>query len=89
MIDILAYAKSLHCRICNCHVIAEGVESDHAAVRLDLILTSLKRVSSNALNCGTTDWQKIETDPPTTQRNNDVLADLLNDATADSPDMPI
>ncbi len=89
MIDIFACAKSLHCRIHNCHVIAEGVESDHAAVRLDLILTSLKRVNSNALNHGTTDWQNIATDPPTTQCYNDALADLLNDATANSPDMSI
>jgi hypothetical protein len=89
MIDIFARAKSLHCRICNCHVIAEGVESDHAAVRLDLILTSLKRVNSTALNRGTTDWWRIATDPSTTQRYNDVLANHLNDTTADSPDMPI
>jgi hypothetical protein len=89
MIDIFVCAKSLYCRIRNCHVIAEGVESDHATVRLDLIFTSLKRANSNALNRGSTDWRKIATDPPTTQRYNDVLADLLNDATADSPDMPI
>ena len=81
--------KSLPCHICNCHVIAEGVESDHAAVRLDLVLTLLKKTNSNALNRGTTDWRKIATDPPTNQRYNDVLADLLNNATADSPDMPI
>ena len=89
MIDIFACAKNLHCRIHNCHVIAEGVESDHAAVRLDLILTSLKRVNSTALNRGTTVWRKIATDPPTTQCYNDALANLLNNATVDSPDMPI
>ena len=89
MIDIFACAKSLHCRVRNCHVIAEGEESDHAAVRLDLILTSLKKVNSTALNRGTTDWGKIATDPSTTQGYNDALANLLNNATADSPDMPI
>ena len=89
MIDIFACAKSLHCRIRNCHVIAEGVESDHTAVRLDLILTSIKKVNSTALNRGTTDWRKIATDPSTTQRYNDALATLLNDATVNSPDMPI
>ncbi len=89
MIDIFARAKSLHCHIRNCHVIAEGVESDHATVRLDLILTSLKKVNSTALNHGTTDWWKIATDPSTTQCYNDALANLLNDTTANSPDMPI
>jgi hypothetical protein len=82
-------AKRLHCHIRNCHVTAEGVESDHTGVRLNLILTSLKKVNSTALNRGTTDWRKIATDPPTTQRYNDALANLLNDATADLPDMPI
>ena len=89
MIDIFACAKSLHCCIRNCHVIAEGVDSDHAAVRLDLTLTSLKTVNSTALNRGIIDWQKIATDPSTTQRYNDTLANLLNDATVNSPDMPI
>ena len=89
MIDIFTCAKSLHCRIRNCHAIAEEVESDHTAVRLDLTLTSLKKVNSTALNCGTTEWRKIATDPSTTQRYNDALANLLNDATVNSPDMPI
>ena len=84
MIDIFACTKSLHCRVRNCRVIAEGVESDHAAVRLDLVLTSLKRTNSTALFRGTTDWRKIVTDPTTRQRYND----LLTEATDDSPDMP-
>ena len=83
MIDIFACAKSLHCQVRNCRTIAEGVESDHTAVRLDLVLTSLKRTDLTALFRGTTDWRKIATDPTTRQRYNDLLAE----ATADSPDM--
>ena len=67
MIDIFACAKSLHCRVRNCRTIAEGVESDHTAVRLDLVLTSLKRTDSTALFRGTTNWRKIATDPTTRQ----------------------
>jgi hypothetical protein len=84
MIDIFACAKSLHCRVRNCRTIAEGVESDHTAVRLDLVLTSLKRTYSTACFRGTTDWRKIVTDPTTRRRYNDLLAEATND----SPDMP-
>ena len=49
MIDIFDCAKSLHCQVRNCWATAEGVESDHTAVRLDLVLTSLKQTYSTAL----------------------------------------
>lgn len=83
MIYVFTCAKKLHRRVRNCRTIADGVESDHTAVQLDLVLTSLKRTASTALHCGTTDWRKIETDQPTRQRYND----LLTDATVDLPDM--
>jgi len=67
MIDKFACAKSFHCRVRNCCTIAEGVESDHTAVSLDLVLTSLKRTDLTALFRGTTDWRKIATDPTTRQ----------------------
>jgi hypothetical protein len=52
-----------------------GVESDHSAVRLDLMMTLLKHRASAALTRGTTDWQKIATHNPTrTQYNNILLA---------------
>jgi hypothetical protein len=84
MIDIFACAKSLHCQVRNCQMIAEGVESDHTAVQLDITLTSLKRTNSTALSRGKTDWRKIVTDPTTRQLYND----LLTEATTDSPDIP-
>ena len=59
------------------------MESDHTAVQLDIILTSLKRTGSTALFRGKTDWRKIVTDPTTRQRYND----LLTEATTDSPDI--
>jgi hypothetical protein len=46
MIDIFACAKSLHCRVRHCRTVTDGMESDHTAVRLDLVLTSLKRANS-------------------------------------------
>jgi hypothetical protein len=49
MIYIFAFAKQLHCRICNCRRVADGVESDHDAVCLDTLLTSLKRADSTKL----------------------------------------
>jgi hypothetical protein len=84
MIDIFACAKNLHCQICNCRTVAEGVESNHAAVQLDLVLTLLKRTDLTALTQGTTDWQKIAINQPTRQRYNDLFAN----ATTDLPDMP-
>ncbi len=83
MIDNFACAKSLHCRVRHCPEVTDGVESDHTAVRLDLVLTSLKQVNSTALYHGTTDWRKIATDQNTRQRYNDILTE----ANADSPDM--
>jgi len=73
MIDIFACSKQLHCRVRNCRVVLDGVESDHTAVQLDLVLTSLKRTASHALTCGSTDWRKIATDPTTKQHYNSLL----------------
>jgi hypothetical protein len=56
MIDLFACAKSLHCRIPNCRVVAEGIESDHTAVRLDIVLALLKPTISTALTRGMTNW---------------------------------
>ena len=83
MIDIFACAKTLHCRVRHCRVVAGGIESDHTAVQLNLVLTSLKRTDSTALHHGTTDWRRIATDHSTKQRYND----LLTEATTDSPGM--
>jgi len=79
MIDIFACAKTLHCRVRHCRTIEYGIESDHTAVQLDLVLTSLKRTTSTALHRGTTDWRKIATDQPTQQRYNELLADAIAD----------
>ncbi len=83
MIDIFSCAKNFHYRIRNCRTVAEGVESNHAAVQLNLVLTLLQRTDSTPLTRGTTDWQKIATNEPTRQYYNDLLAD----ATTDLPDM--
>lgn len=80
MIDIFACAKSLHCRTRNCHVVANGIESNHAAVRLDLVLTSLKQTNSFALTKGTTDWWKIATHAHTKKRYNNLLTAALENS---------
>jgi len=67
MINIFACTKNLHCRVSNCHTIADGIKSDHTVVQLNLVLTSLKRAATTALHHGTTDWQKIATDQPIRQ----------------------
>jgi hypothetical protein len=73
MIDIFACSKQLHCRVRHCRAVFDGIESDHTAVQIDLVLTSLKRTHSKALTFGRTDWQKIATDLPTKQRYNTLL----------------
>jgi hypothetical protein len=73
IIDIFACAKRLHCCICNCPAVTDGVESDHSAVRLDLALTLFKHLSSTALVCRTTDWCKIVEDRATNTRYNNLL----------------
>jgi hypothetical protein len=80
MINIFACAKQLHYRIRNCRTVDNGIDSDHAAVCLDLVLTLLKRSDSTALTQGTTDWQKIATDEPTKQRYTNLLANATDSA---------
>ena len=80
MIDIFACPKNLHCQIRNCPAVAEGIESNHTAVRLDIALTSLKPTTSTALTRRTTDWQKNLTDQPTRQRYNELLVDAITDS---------
>ncbi len=75
MIDVFACSQQLHCGVHNCRTTSGGVESDHSAVRLDLMMMLLKHRASTALTQGTTDWQKIATHNPTrTQYNNILLA---------------
>jgi hypothetical protein len=78
VIDIFACAKQLHCHVCNCHTIIDGVESDHLAVRLDLVITSLKLKSSTAIDEGTTNWHKIVEDIATNTHYNDTLLAASN-----------
>ncbi len=41
MIDIFVCSQQLHCRVNNCRITPDGVESNHTVVRLDLTMTSL------------------------------------------------
>ncbi len=79
MIDIFACVKQLHCRVCNCRAVVDGVESDHLAVQLDLALTSLKHKLSTAIDQETTDWHKIVEDKATNTRYNDILLAATNE----------
>jgi hypothetical protein len=72
MLDVIIYSKTLHKRINNCQVILDGLDSDHHAVRLDLVLTSIKFKETQLLYGGAIDWRKILT--------NDECRKLYNDA---------
>jgi hypothetical protein len=78
MIHIFACAKQLHCRVCNCRAVIDGVESDHSAVQLDLAITSLKRKSSTTIDQATTNWRKIVDDKATNTCYNDILLAATN-----------
>jgi hypothetical protein len=41
-LDVIICLKTLHKRINNCQVILDGLDSNHRAVRLDLVLTLIK-----------------------------------------------
>ncbi len=42
MLDVMVCSNTLHKCINNCWMILDGLNSDHHAVRLDLVLTSIK-----------------------------------------------
>jgi hypothetical protein len=73
MIGFFACAKPHHCQARNCGVVADGIESNHAIVHLDLTLTSLKQADLTSLTCDTTDWCRITAEKPTKQHYNDLL----------------
>ena len=53
-------------------MILDGIASDHRAVRLDFVLTSIKFKETHLLYGGNIDWRKILT--------NDDCCKLYNDA---------
>jgi hypothetical protein len=61
MHDNFACSQSLHKRIRECKAILDGVESDHPAVQLKIMLVSIKFKSRIVLR-GTIDWPKILSD---------------------------
>ena len=73
MIDIFACSHQLHCKIKNCCITLDGIESDHTAVRLDVVMTSLKHTASPELTRGKIDWNKIATDHTTARSYNAFL----------------
>jgi hypothetical protein len=73
MIDIVAFSQQLQCRIQNCCITSDGVESDHTAVRLDITMTSLKHKTIPTLTRGTIDWRRIAADKATSRHYNEIL----------------
>jgi hypothetical protein len=61
MLDIIVCSKTLHKHINNFQVILDGIDSDHHAVHLDLVLTSIKFRETHSLYGGNIDWRKILT----------------------------
>jgi hypothetical protein len=72
MLDAFVCSATLHKRISNCRVILDDLESNHQAVRLDLVLTSIKFKDTKSLYSGAIDWRKILT--------NDGCRKIFNDA---------
>jgi hypothetical protein len=62
MLDILVCSTTLHKQVSNCQVICDGLKSDHRAVRLDLVITSIKFKEKGSVYCGVIDWRKIIND---------------------------
>jgi exonuclease III len=42
MLDVIVCSSGLHKRIQNCNVVEDGLESDHRAVCIDVVTTSIK-----------------------------------------------
>jgi hypothetical protein len=61
MHSIFMCSQSLHKRVRDCNTILEGVNSDHWAVSLKLMLTSIK-MQCQAISKGDTDWCRILSD---------------------------
>ncbi len=61
MLDVIVCSKTLHKCINNCQVILDGIDSNHHAVRLDFVLTSIKFKETHSLYGGNIDWRKILT----------------------------
>ena len=80
MHDIFACSQSLHKRIHDCKAVPHGAVSDHKAVRLSLMLTSIK-FRGKALSCGTIDWHKILSDDHTRAMYNEHLLMLMTEPT--------
>ena len=62
MLDVMVCSSGLQKRVQNCKVVEDGLESDHRAVRMEMILTSIKFKENSTAYGGSTDWRKIMTD---------------------------
>jgi exonuclease III len=58
MLNVIVCSSSLHKRIQNCTVVGDGLESDHRAVSIDVVITSIKFKDNPSARTGSTDWQK-------------------------------
>ncbi len=55
MLDVIVCSASLHKRVKNCHVLPDGLESDHCSVCINVVITSIKFKVTTSLNTGTID----------------------------------
>jgi hypothetical protein len=62
MLDVIVCSSSLHKRIKNCTVVEDGLKSDHRAICIDVVTTSIKVKDNSLANTGSTDWKKIMTE---------------------------
>jgi hypothetical protein len=62
MHDVFICSQSLHKCIHDCKVVLQGIASDHRAVSLSVVLSSVKFKNSGTISCRTINWSKILTD---------------------------
>jgi hypothetical protein len=72
MLDAIVCSKTLHKRINNCWVILDDIGSNHRAIRLDLVLTSIKFKETQSLYGGNINWRKILTNDDCCKPYNDA-----------------
>jgi hypothetical protein len=82
MIHVFMCSQQLHHRVLNRRITPDGVESDHTAVRLDLMMTSLKHKATTTLTRGTIDWRKISSDQATNEHYNNILLETTAQQTS-------
>ena len=75
MLDIFAVSTETFKRITNCKVVPRGIYSDHSAVELTLLISSI-RYKPSKLACGRINWDLIRDDPILFKKYNKTIEEF-------------